>query len=591
MKREFLAAAIAGLAIGGCAQSRSARPPEIEGEPVGLVPAPSIYDTINRGTSPAVAKSTLPNPADPNWSGAPLISRRPETGLAPRTAAADPSARLAAAPAPAQARRSDPPRELHASATAAPAAAPAEPDDEPSLPPAAEADPIAAAEAMPELPPADEAMPDLPPAAEADPIAAEELPDLPPAAAAPTPAPAAEDPLLGPSPELMPAIEPSAPAEKAPAGAPAPPLEAAPAVEAAPGPSAAAPAPRGDAMIRPVSTATTPSGAVAGGSNWKEAGRAAARVGDEVITLRELRDAVQDAVRRQGGQPGQIPRDQINLVAKHVLASLIERTLMVQEAKHQLKSSDKQLLKLQEVADKYWRENELPPLLRKHFVENEHQLRRKFDEEGRSLAAIQSNFRQEFVAHAFLMQKIGDRTEVGLPDMLKYYEEHKDDKANHRSAAVVWREILVDKTRHATPAEARAKADALLARLRKGEDFAAVAAAESEGPARIKAAGGLMETAPGSYVVAAVNQALDTLPLNATSDVIEGPDSLHILRVESRHAGGPASFADLQDQIRAAVRERKMEEQRRALIASLRKKTVITTMFDGTESDPNRVSD
>ncbi|OJW16404.1 MAG: hypothetical protein BGO49_18475 [Planctomycetales bacterium 71-10] len=484
---------------------------------------------------------------------------------------------------------------MHESATAAPAAAPAEPADDPSLPPAAEADPIAAAEAMPDLPPAAEASPDLPPAAEAAPIAAEELPDLPPAAAAPTPAPAEEeDPLLGPSPELMPAIEPSAPAEKVPAkpeASPAAPLEAAPAVEAAPGPSAAAPAPRDDAMVRTVSTASAPPGADVDDSHWKEAGRAAARVGDEVITLRELRDAVQEAVRRQGGQPGQIPRDQINLVARHVLASLIERTLMVQEAKHQLKSSDKQLLKLQEVADKYWRENELPPLLRKHFVENEHQLRRKFDEEGRSLAAIQSNFRQEFVAHAFLMQKIGDRTEVGLPDMLKYYEEHKDDKTNHRSAAVVWREILVDKSKHATPAEARAKADALLARLRKGEDFAAVAAAESEGPARIKAAGGRMETAPGSYVVAAVNQALDSLPLNATSDVVEGPDSLHILRVESRHAGGPASFADLQDQIRAAVRERKMEEQRRALIASLRKKTVVTTMFDGTESDPNRVSD
>lgn len=593
MKRQFLAAALAGLVIGGCSHSRSARPPGVEGEPVGIEPTPSIYDTINRGMSPGVAKSTLPDPANPNWSGAPLIARRPETGLAPKVAAAETSARPAtAAPAPARTRWSEPPRELHATATgtAAPAEA-VEGDDGSDLPPAAEADSTPAAAS-----PADD-LPDLPAAVEPP---TGDMPGLPavatPAAPVPAPAGAGEDPLLGPSPELMPAMEPSAPdpatapaRPKAPSPVePEPAVEAAPALEAAPSAAAAEPAPRGDAQIRTVSTASAPSGADVDDSHWKEAGRAAARVGDEVITLRELVAAVKETVRKQGGKTSQLSREEQNLVAKHVLAALIERTLMVQEAKHQLKNSEKQLMKIQETADKVWREKELPPLLRQHFVENEHQLRRKFEEEGRSLAAIQSDFRQEFLAYAFVQQKIGDKLEVSLPDMLRYYEAHKADKANHRSAAIVWREILVDKHKHASPAEARARADALLARLRKGEAFASLAAAESDGPSRIKADGGLMETAPGSYVVAAVNQALDTLPLNTASDVVEGPDSFHILIVESRRPGGPATFAELQDQIRTAVRDAKSDQHRRELIASLRKKTVISTIFDGTDSDPSR---
>ncbi|MDG3006530.1 peptidylprolyl isomerase [Paludisphaera mucosa] len=596
MKRQFLAAALAGLVVGGCAQSRSAKLPDgSEGDPVGIVPIPSIHDTINRGGNPGVAKATLPDPSNPNWSGHPLISKRPATGLAPKIASSDGRSGAAAptaAPAPATTRWSEPPRQL----AAAPAAA-------------------AAPEAMPALPdPADDAAP-LPPAAESDaaPASAEVITPVeatepaaapasePPAAVAPAPAPvpAGEDPLLGPAPELMPAIDPAAAGVKAPEkpqAAPAP--EPAPAVEPppiepapAPGPSAAArPIPvRGDGAVQKVSATSAALAADVDDSQWKEAGRSAARVGDEVITLRELVYAVKETVRKQGGKASQLSREEQNMVAKHVLAGLIERSLLIQEAKHQLKGSDKQLAKVIEAADKFWHDEELPPLLRQNSVETEYQLRRKFEEEGRSLTAIQQNFRQEFLAHAFMQQKLGGKIEVGLPEMLEYYNQHIDDKENYRSAAIVWREILVDKRRHPTPAEARKKIDDLLVRLRKGEDFARLAAAESEGPTRTKAAGGLMETAPGSYIVAEVNKAIEALPLNTTSDVVEGPDSYHLLRVESRRAGGPASFAELQGPIRQALQVEKSEQERKALLAALRKKTIIKTIFDGTESDPNQV--
>ena len=48
------------------------------------------------------------------------------------------------------------------------------------------------------------------------------------------------------------------------------------------------------------------------------------------------------------------------MAAKSMLAHLIERTLLTQEAKRVLKNP-KQLDRLYEAADKYWREEELPP--------------------------------------------------------------------------------------------------------------------------------------------------------------------------------------------------------------------------------------
>ena len=52
-----------------------------------------------------------------------------------------------------------------------------------------------------------------------------------------------------------------------------------------------------------------------------------------------------------------------------------------------------------------------------------------------------------------------------------------------------------------------------------------------------------------------VNQALESLPIGKISDVIEGPDGFHIVTVEWRRPAGPASFEEVQDQIRPKLME------------------------------------
>src|SRR3954464_1329594 len=115
-----------------------------------------------------------------------------------------------------------------------------------------------------------------------------------------------------------------------------------------------------------------------------------------------------------------------------------------------------------------------------------------------------------------------------------------NDKSFHCDATVTWRELVVEKGRHTDPADARKKAEDLLARLGRGEDFASLARTESEGPSRVRAEGGLMQTSPGSYAVESVNSALASLPLRQVSPILEGPSSLHIVRVEARRDAGPA---------------------------------------------------
>jgi parvulin-like peptidyl-prolyl isomerase len=186
-----------------------------------------------------------------------------------------------------------------------------------------------------------------------------------------------------------------------------------------------------------------------------------------------------------------------------------------------------------------------------------------------------------------LQQKLADKQKVELPEMLKYYNDHFRDKSFDRPALITWRAIEVEKGRYPTPADAKTKAQALLARLERGEDFASLARTESEGPSSVRAQGGLMQTSPGSYAVESVNAALGSLPLNQISPILDGPASLHIVRVENRQAAGPATFQDVQNEIRRKLMGEKIMKARADFVSKLRRNTLVSTIFDGTESDPN----
>ena len=216
-------------------------------------------------------------------------------------------------------------------------------------------------------------------------------------------------------------------------------------------------------------------------------------------------------------------------------------------------------------------------------VENEYKLKDKLAEQGKSLERMREIYRQEFLARGFLEQKLKGKISVTVPEMRDYYNAHIDDYNRHE--LWTWREVVIELDKHASRAEARSKADAVLARLRRGDDFAQVAQAESEGPNRNQ--GGLWETAPDSYAVAGVNEAIKSLPIGQVSPIIEGPTSYHIVRVDARRPAGPASFAEVQDKIRRIVHRRKVDIESNAFLDKLRKQTVVSTVFDNTDFAPS----
>jgi peptidyl-prolyl cis-trans isomerase SurA len=332
--------------------------------------------------------------------------------------------------------------------------------------------------------------------------------------------------------------------------------------------------------------------------DWKRAGWPVARVGDEIITFHDLVIAIRETIQRYPELRARanfdsaeqlMKRKQIDVLSRQVLNELIERSMVVQEAKRHLKDP-KQLERVSDLANKLWTEEQLPPMMRAYHVESQERLKEFLAEHGRSLESVRRSFSQTFLAESFLHEKLKDKVSVDLPDLLKYYNAHVNNHEFDRPAQTTWRELVVEVRKHRTREAARRKADDLVSQLKRGADFAQLAQTQSDGAQSARREGGLMRTTPGGYAVAAVNDALNSLPIGQTSGVLEGSDSFHIVRVENRRAAGPATFEEVQDKILPMLVDRKRAAERAAYLAKLRRKTFISTIYDSGSHDPNRLA-
>lgn len=389
-----------------------------------------------------------------------------------------------------------------------------------------------------------------------------------------SPGPAAEpDPAAEP-PSQQPSPSPPPPALPPRAGLADPPAQT-------PGPDAAPSSGSSDAIPLRIGTGLDPG---------KPAARTAAIVGGTVITYRELKAALCHNLNCKPHDLEQIPRDQLNQMAKDTLDHLIDRALLLQEARKGMKKPQ-QWAMFREYVEKSWHEHEIPPMLKKERVEDEFALARTLEARGESLDDLKTTFLETTMARQLMMMRVQEKVEQpGLPELQEYYAKHRDDPAFHREAQVKWHEVLLAARTPAERAAARKKADALRARLLAGETFEAIARAESAGATASK--GGAWETTPEAYAVPAVNAALATLPPGQISAPIEGPKGVHLVRVTSRRQSGAASFVEVQGEIATKLFQQRYSAQVEAYLKKLRDSTSISSpLFEGTATAPTAVQE
>lgn len=156
----------------------------------------------------------------------------------------------------------------------------------------------------------------------------------------------------------------------------------------------------------------------------------------------------------------------------------------------------------------------------------------------------------DFLSREYLVRVVVAGVKVPENELEKYYKEH--EKEFVVPEAVKARHIYIQLDAKATPEareKARQKADELLQRLKKGEDFAKLAAEASEDVDTAKKGGELGTISPGKTNSEEFEKAALALKAGELSGVVQTPYGLHLIKVDEKKEQRTATFAETKEYI------------------------------------------
>ena len=162
----------------------------------------------------------------------------------------------------------------------------------------------------------------------------------------------------------------------------------------------------------------------------------------------------------------------------------------------------------------------------------------------------------DYISREYLTKVVVTDVKVSEDALKKYYSDH--EKEFLLTETVKARHIFVPLSTRATAeekAKAMAKTDEALARLKKGEDFAKVAAELSEDADTAKKGGELGLLTPGKTNSEAFEKAAFALKSGEISPVVESPFGLHIIKADAKSDKRTASFDESRGYIESVLKK------------------------------------
>src|SRR5579859_5662127 len=189
-----------------------------------------------------------------------------------------------------------------------------------------------------------------------------------------------------------------------------------------------------------------------------------ARVNDQIITRSDYDRAMKevDGEARQHGATMQ----QMSEIHKDLLRNLIDQQLWLSKGKELGINGETELV------------NKLNEIRKQYNLATLEDLEKSAQEQGVSYEDFKANIRNQIVTQEVMRDEVGRHISFTPGEVQRYFEAHKKDYAQPESVKLS--EILISTGDSSQPDEAKvaaakAKADEVEAKLKAGEDFAAVA--------------------------------------------------------------------------------------------------------------------
>jgi peptidyl-prolyl cis-trans isomerase SurA len=299
-----------------------------------------------------------------------------------------------------------------------------------------------------------------------------------------------------------------------------------------------------------------------------------AQVNDDIITLSTLKREIKERIEtlKQGGMTDQQAMDEVTKHKPELIATLVNEQLLMQKGK-ELEMTEKVEAevnkRLKEVADE-------------QGIKSIVQLEKAMVDSGVDPAATRQMLRREIMKQAVIQEEVDAKLFWGLSidELHKYFDAHKDKFRKPESVTIS--EIYLGLAGKNEP-EVKAIADKLVAQLRAGADFGAIAAANSEREENGVRVAPKTHGEVGTFEVpnlrSDIAEAIKNVKVGAATDPVRTNDGYQIFRVDKRTPASDASVFN-ENQVREAITAERSPKAREDYLQHLRDEAYITIAPD-----------
>jgi peptidyl-prolyl cis-trans isomerase SurA len=289
-----------------------------------------------------------------------------------------------------------------------------------------------------------------------------------------------------------------------------------------------------------------------------------AQVNDDVITLSMLKRESKERIEtlKQNGMTEQQAVQEVTKRQAELIATLINEQLLIQRGK--------ELDLAKDVEDEVNRR--MFEVAKEQGITTIEKLDEAMRQQQMDPAAIRQTLRTEIMKQMVVQQEVDRKIffSLTMDELKKYFDAHKDKFLKPETVSIS--EIFLN-TSGKSEADVKARALELVAQLRAGADFKAVAAANSEREQnRVRTAptdGGKVGLFEVPSLREDVATAIKNLQAGGISEPLLAPDGYHIFRVDERTpASSVATFNE--NRVREAITIERSAQAREDYLQNLR---------------------
>jgi peptidyl-prolyl cis-trans isomerase SurA len=309
-----------------------------------------------------------------------------------------------------------------------------------------------------------------------------------------------------------------------------------------------------------------------------------ARVNNQIVTraeyLRSKETLKQEAQQQDPANADKIAQEK----DKDVLRDLIDQQLLLEKGKDLGITADTEVIK------------RLDEMRKEMHMETMEDLEKAATSQGISYEDFKQNLKNQIITQQVISREVGSRMNVGKEELQQFYDEHKSQL--ERPEQIRLSELLITEKKDKAPpadeeqelAAARAKADDLLAQIRKGAAFEDIAKKNSDGPTA--AQGGDLGYFKRATLAKELEDKTFAMKPGEVSEVIRTKQGFVILRVTEHQQAGVPPLSEIESRVQEAIIVQKMQPALRLYLQKLREDAYIK-IADGyvdTGASPNQTA-